>query len=148
MYRSASTNRVADDHFSYHSSSSLSPSSNSKASPALRALSLEASELPVNYEPLSEAAKKEKSRAKFAETAVHLIPLVLLLCAFILWFLSDPNIDVRGNAIAANIEGLTIEGDLESDGTGHAHLPVDLGDLDPSKLAGDTKNLFSENKSP
>ncbi|KAL3837858.1 hypothetical protein ACJIZ3_022449 [Penstemon smallii] len=85
MYRSASSNRISKGHLRYHSSSSLP-----NVSSILRALSLEANELPV-YEPLPlwEAAKKEKARAKSAEDAVHLIPLVLILCAFILWFLSN-----------------------------------------------------------
>ncbi|KAI3458365.1 hypothetical protein Pfo_015028 [Paulownia fortunei] len=138
MYRSASTNRVSDDNFSYHTSS---PSS--KVPTALRELSPGSSELPM-YEPLSEAAKKEKTRAKFAENAVHLIPLVLLFCAFILWFFSNPDIDVKGSSIAAEIEGMATEGHLDSDGTGH--LPVDLGDMDPAKLR-DARTIFSQNRS-
>lgn len=87
MYRSGSTSRFSDDHFSYYGSSS-SPSS--KVPTALRALSdNDSNELPM-YEPLSMADKKERSRAKFAEKAVHAIPLVLLLCAFILWIFSNP----------------------------------------------------------
>ncbi|XP_073130123.1 uncharacterized protein [Henckelia pumila] len=132
MYRSASTNRFSDDHFSYHSSS---PSS--KVSAALRALSLEENELPV-YEPLSETAKKERFRAKFSENAVHVIPLVLLVCALILWVFSNSEIDSRGSSIAAKIEGMTIEGDVDTDGTGH--LPAELvGDLDLTK-SGDIVN--------
>ncbi|XP_027103101.1 uncharacterized protein [Coffea arabica] len=129
MYRSASTNRVTDDHFNY-----LSPAASSKVSTALRALSLETNELPV-YEPLSEASKKERSRAKFAENAVHIIPLVLLLCAFILWVFSNPdiNLQTKGNSGAAKIEGLTIEGDVDSDGTQTANLPLELVDLDSTK---------------
>ncbi|PIN22600.1 hypothetical protein CDL12_04681 [Handroanthus impetiginosus] len=134
MYRSASTNRVSD---SYYASS---PSS--KVPTAKRALSPGGDELPI-YEPMSEAGKKEKTRAKFAENAVHLIPVVLFLCALTLWFFSNPDIDVRNSSIVAKIEGLGSEGDLDSDGTGH--LPVDLGDLDPAKL-GDAKTIFSQNK--
>ncbi|XXG63687.1 hypothetical protein AAC387_Pa05g1814 [Persea americana] len=40
------------------------------------------------YDPLSDIAKKEISKLKAAENAVHIIPLVLILCAIILWFLS------------------------------------------------------------
>ncbi|KAL7146617.1 hypothetical protein ABFS83_06G053300 [Erythranthe nasuta] len=138
MHRSGSTNRVPDDYFSYYTSS---PSS--KIPTALRALSQGSGEIPV-YEPPSEADKKEKARAKFAETAVHLIPLVLFLCAFILWFCSNPDIDMKDNSIAAKIEGMDTEGHLDSDGTGH--LPVELGDLDPAKLREDN-SLFSQNKS-
>ncbi|CAA2971451.1 unnamed protein product [Olea europaea subsp. europaea] len=140
MYRSTSTNRVTDDRYNYHLSSS--PSSSKGSSPALRALSLEANELPV-YEPLSEAAKKERARAKFAENAIHIIPIVLLLCAFVLWFLSNPDIDVpvKENAIAAKIEGLTLEGEVDSDGTGQ--LPMELGDFDSAKIE-DTKKSISD----
>ncbi|KAL6580634.1 hypothetical protein OROMI_008658 [Orobanche minor] len=138
MYRSSSTNRFSDDHFSYYTSS---PSS--KVPTALRSLSQGVGELPI-HEPSSEAAKKEKSRAKFAENAVHLIPLILLLCAFILWVFSNPDIDLRGSSIAAEIEGISSEGHLDSDGTGH--LPADLGDMDPARLR-DARYIFSQNRS-
>ncbi|KAL6509408.1 hypothetical protein OROGR_022718 [Orobanche gracilis] len=138
MYRSSSTNRFSDDHFSYYTSS---PSS--KVPTALRSLSQGVGELPI-HEPSPEAAKKEKSRAKFAENAVHLIPLILLLCAFILWVFSNPDIDLRGSSIAAEVEGISSEGHLDSDGTGH--LPADLGDMDPSRLT-DSKYIFSQNRS-
>ncbi|CAJ2645876.1 unnamed protein product [Trifolium pratense] len=42
------------------------------------------------YDPLSHVAKKELSRIKSAQKAVHLIPLLVLLCAIILWFFSSP----------------------------------------------------------
>uniref|UniRef100_A0A5B7BQS4 Transmembrane protein n=1 Tax=Davidia involucrata TaxID=16924 RepID=A0A5B7BQS4_DAVIN len=140
MYRSASTNRVSDDYFNYNSSSS---STSEKVSPALRALSLEANELPL-YEPLSEMAKKERSRIIHAENAVHIIPFVLALCAFTLWFFSNPdiNVPIKGDSVAAKIEGLTLEGELiDSDGTQLGLLTgVEiLGDLDSSKKDEDHK---------
>ncbi|KAA8533915.1 hypothetical protein F0562_031432 [Nyssa sinensis] len=137
MYRSASTNRVSDDYFNYHSSSS----SSEKVSPALRALSLEANELPL-YEPLSEVAKKERTRVIHAENAVHIIPFVLVLCAFILWFFSNPdiNVPIKGDSIAAKIEGLTLEGELDSDATQTGLLTgSEIGDLDSSKGDEDHK---------
>lgn len=36
--------------------------------------------------------KKEKSRSKFPERAVHLIPFVLVFCALVLWFFSNPGL--------------------------------------------------------
>ncbi|KAH7549671.1 hypothetical protein JRO89_XS13G0064800 [Xanthoceras sorbifolium] len=45
-------------------------------------------ELPT-YDPLSQLAKKERSRLRFAEKAIHVIPLVVVLCAVILWFFSN-----------------------------------------------------------
>ncbi|XP_060215517.1 uncharacterized protein LOC132642289 [Lycium barbarum] len=132
MYRSSSTTRVSDDHFTSYYSSSSNSSPSQKVSPALRALSLEANELlPIN-EPLSDIAKKEKSRAKFAENAVHIIPFVLLLCGFILWFLSNPDVDapLKGEGIATRIEGLTLDGDLDPDGMNITNLPLELNDDD------------------
>ncbi|XP_051142858.1 uncharacterized protein LOC127259522 [Andrographis paniculata] len=127
MHRSASTSRVIDDHYSYYT---MSPSS--KVPTALRALSGESFELP-SYEPQSDPAKKEKARAKFAEKAVHLIPLVLLLCGFILWLFSNPNISAGGDvAIGEKVKGMAIDGDLDSHG--HRHLPAHMGDIDKEKL--------------
>jgi positive regulator of sigma E activity len=45
-------------------------------------------ELPT-YDPLSHIGKKEKSRLRSAEYAIHVIPLLLVLCAIILWFFSN-----------------------------------------------------------
>jgi len=42
------------------------------------------------YDPLSHVAKKELSHIRSAQKAVHLIPLLVLLCAIILWFFSSP----------------------------------------------------------
>lgn len=88
MYRSISTNRFSDDQYnnSYYSSSSPS----AKVPTALRALtSSQQQEMLPMYEPMSEAAKKDKIRSNFAEKAVHAIPFVLLICAFILWIASN-----------------------------------------------------------
>ncbi|CAK7356295.1 unnamed protein product [Dovyalis caffra] len=45
-------------------------------------------ELPT-YDPLSHVGKKERSRLRSAENAIHVIPLVLVLCAIVLWFFSN-----------------------------------------------------------
>lgn len=130
MHRSASTPRVSDEYSKYRLSSSSSPS---KVSAALRALSLEADELPV-LEPMSEVHKKEKSRFKFGEILVHVIPVVLLFCALVLWFFSNPDIDVpiKADSVAARIEGLNLEGELDTDSSQTGVLAgIDLGDLDP-----------------
>ncbi|OIV94627.1 hypothetical protein TanjilG_25851 [Lupinus angustifolius] len=42
------------------------------------------------YDPLSHVAQKEQHRLKSAQKAIHLIPLLVLLCAIILWFFSSP----------------------------------------------------------
>ncbi|CAN6565165.1 unnamed protein product [Malus baccata var. baccata] len=135
MHRSASWSRVADEYF-MHSTSS--PSAGKGPSGLRVSVSFDqGGDLPM-YDPIAELAKKERSRVKFAENAVHVIPFVLLFCAFVLWFFSNPDVYVRikTDPIAARIEGLTLEGEIESDsdGTQTGALPfVDLGlDLDPT----------------
>ncbi|XP_004309019.1 PREDICTED: uncharacterized protein LOC101300771 [Fragaria vesca subsp. vesca] len=133
MHRSASWSR-ADEYYA----------SAAKGPPGLR-MSVSFfqgsdSQLPVYDPPIAELAKKEKARVKFAENAVHIIPFVLLLCAFILWFFSNPTevgMRMKDPIAAKSIEGLTLEGEIEndSDGTQTGVLPVvDLGlDVDPTK---------------
>ncbi|CAA7408851.1 unnamed protein product [Spirodela intermedia] len=41
------------------------------------------------YDPRSDMARKEAARRRAAEGAVHIIPLVVLACAAVLWFFSD-----------------------------------------------------------
>uniref|UniRef100_A0A2N9FTK8 Transmembrane protein n=1 Tax=Fagus sylvatica TaxID=28930 RepID=A0A2N9FTK8_FAGSY len=81
MHRSSSSSRVSEEFFSSQSSSSSDTDQQLV--------------LPT-YDPLSHVAKKQRSRLRSAEFAVHLIPLVLVLCATILWFFSTPefNADV------------------------------------------------------
>ncbi|KAJ4954569.1 hypothetical protein NE237_011352 [Protea cynaroides] len=88
MQRSSSRSRASEEFFAHHKSLL----SSSQAFQAV--LKSEISDLPT-YNPLSEAAKKEKSRIRFAENAVHVIPLVLVLCAFIVWFFSNPESKVN-----------------------------------------------------
>lgn len=52
---------------------------------------MEMDQLPT-YDPQSETAKKEALRARFAENMVHVIPLVIVFCALVLWFFSYPGI--------------------------------------------------------
>ncbi|KAK6935111.1 hypothetical protein RJ641_035266 [Dillenia turbinata] len=66
MHRSASASKVSDK-LLYNSSPSLRTSSSS-------------GQLPT-YDPLSDIAKKERSRLRFAETAIHAIPILLILSA-------------------------------------------------------------------
>ncbi|XP_062146915.1 uncharacterized protein LOC133854676 [Alnus glutinosa] len=76
MHRSSSNSRVSEEFFS-------SPSSQSSS---------DADQLLPTYDPLSHVAKKERSRLRSAESAVHAIPLVLLLCGIILWIFSTPEL--------------------------------------------------------
>ncbi|KAK4789233.1 hypothetical protein SAY86_020552 [Trapa natans] len=132
MYRSSSWGRVPDDDYS-HAPPPM-------ASTMLRMASYHSSEQPPSYDPVSEPSRKEKPRTKFSENAVHIIPFVLLLCGAILWFFSNPDIDVgarKNDSIAARIEGMTIEGDMDSidiDGTQAGLLPfLELRDGDSPK---------------
>ncbi|KAM1020504.1 hypothetical protein ACFX2I_041739 [Malus domestica] len=121
MHRSASWSRVADEYF-MHSTSS--PSAGKGPSGLRVSVSFDqGGDLPM-YDPIAELAKKERSRVKFAENAVHVIPFVLLFCAFVLWFFSNPDVYVRikTDPIAARIEGLTLEGEIESDSDGRSTL--------------------------
>ncbi|KAK2653343.1 hypothetical protein Ddye_013199 [Dipteronia dyeriana] len=131
MYRSVSWSRVSDDYF-MHSSPKVGSGPRMSSSS-----SVDGSDLPV-YDPTMDLTKKEKSRAKFSENAVHLIPFVLLFCALVLWFFSNPDVEVGGkvsDSVAATIEGLTIDGDIDtdSDGTQTGVLPVENVEVDMHK---------------
>ncbi|CAL9105595.1 unnamed protein product, partial [Musa textilis] len=83
MFRSSSAPRRSDEH--------LRPSAAEKAAP--RSL-LEPDGLPsydpffYAYNPHSDIGKKLVQRARLSENAVHVIPVVVVLCAIILWFFS------------------------------------------------------------
>ncbi|CAO2837864.1 unnamed protein product [Amaranthus hypochondriacus] len=87
MHRSSSNTRVADDFYRNSSSySSLATTINGDDDNHGNG----DGNLPM-YNPASYPAKKEKSRLRFAFNVVHLIPLVLVLCAIILWISSKPD---------------------------------------------------------
>ncbi|CAN4127692.1 unnamed protein product [Withania somnifera] len=77
MYRSSSSTRVSDDFF-------FNSSPNIKST-----ISTQTEELPT-FNPQSHVAKKERNRLRSDENAIHLIPLILLLSAIILWVFSSP----------------------------------------------------------
>ncbi|KAG7030866.1 hypothetical protein SDJN02_04903, partial [Cucurbita argyrosperma subsp. argyrosperma] len=131
MHRSVSWNRFSDE---YYSSSSPSPALSSTPGQALR-LSFDGNEQPTSY-PADEIVKREKARVKFAATAVHVIPLVLVLCAILLWFFSNPEIDagMRWDPMAARIEGLNVEGEIEREFGGAQNEALPILDSTPSTL--------------
>ncbi|CAL5359758.1 unnamed protein product [Camellia sinensis] len=115
MHRSSSATRVSSSsEFLNHSSSSSSLSSSSQ-SQTFKPLSISSDQQLPTYNPQSQVAKKERTRLRSAETAVHLIPLFLILCAIVLWFFSNPAVDLtnKGDSIIARIEGLTVNGDID-----------------------------------
>lgn len=80
MLRSTNSSRVAERLII---DSTPSPSHNERANTDTD------QQLPT-YDPRSDVAKKERSRIRFAENAIHAIPLLLVFCAVVLWFFSKP----------------------------------------------------------
>lgn len=78
MRRSASGSRVSD-HF---------PAKSPPRSQSVTAMEDDVELVLPRYDPNSQAGKREKSRFRFAENVIHLIPLILLLCVVILWLFS------------------------------------------------------------
>ena len=81
MHRSASWSRSSDDYFKHATNS---------PSPEHRSYSMFDGGSLLTYDTVAELAKRERALVKFAENAVHFIPLVLLVCAIILWLFSNP----------------------------------------------------------
>ncbi|KAI3800058.1 hypothetical protein L1987_35365 [Smallanthus sonchifolius] len=114
MFRSVSTSRVSDD--TYYSIYSHSPTSKA-VSPALRALALEANELPQpESSPFSTLKKDKLGRARFSEKSVHIIPLILLVCALVLWLFSNPdiNMSIKNDLVAAKFKRKAVERDVDT----------------------------------
>ncbi|XP_047306324.1 uncharacterized protein LOC124909718 [Impatiens glandulifera] len=120
MQRSTSTSKVYDEYLKYYSSSTSSE------------------ELPV-VEPMADGSKKDRTRARFSENAVHLIPFILLLCALILWILSNPEIDLpsKVDQVTARVEEVSkkeAELHIDTDQTSHVIAAIDLRlDFDAGK---------------
>ncbi|KAK9927675.1 hypothetical protein M0R45_024847 [Rubus argutus] len=94
MHRSSSGSRVSEDsvvNSPQQQSSTLKPITTTTNDSDHHHYPLH---LPT-YDPLSHAAKRERSRIRSAENAIHLIPLVLVLCAIILWFFSTRPVQVQ-----------------------------------------------------
>ncbi|KAL5975265.1 hypothetical protein ACLOJK_031944 [Asimina triloba] len=133
MHRSASTSRASDEFF-------VNVSPQIKASPGYK--SAEIDQLPT-YSPLSDVGKKETSRLKTAENAVHVIPLVLVVCGIILWFFSHPVVlENKTSSLVTRVEGMRI--------TGHGNQtrvspPLDT-ELDPAGRIMDDEGERSAQK--
>ncbi|KAJ4830810.1 hypothetical protein Tsubulata_037000 [Turnera subulata] len=89
MQRSTSSTRVVDELFKNNNTTTTTTAA--AAANAAAAADSDNNHLPT-YDPLSHVARKERSRLRSAENAIHLIPLVLVLCAIILWFFSNPEV--------------------------------------------------------
>ncbi|OVA00499.1 hypothetical protein BVC80_9089g96 [Macleaya cordata] len=104
MHRSASTSRASDEFLI-----NLSPAV--KGSPGIKVADID--KIPMYNPSISDAtSKKDSSHLKSSgENVVHLIPIVLILCAFLLWVFSHPVADMtkKGGPII-QVEGLNIHG--------------------------------------
>ena len=82
MHRSLSTSRASDEFLV----NLLPPAMDS---PPLKAAT--SNDLPM-HNSISDATKKDIAlyRKSSGENAIHIIPLVLILCVFILWIFSHP----------------------------------------------------------
>ncbi|KAL1211136.1 hypothetical protein V5N11_008594 [Cardamine amara subsp. amara] len=85
MRRSASASIVSDQLSANTPSSSPSPPRIQSATD-----SEDGQLLLPRYDPNSLPGKKNKSRLRSAENAIHFIPLVIILCVVILWMFSNP----------------------------------------------------------
>ncbi|KAJ4708326.1 Transmembrane protein [Melia azedarach] len=87
MHRSSSTSRASDEFLV-----NMLPASVTMGSPTLKTVASD--DLPIYDHPISDATKKEMAmhHKSMGENAIHLIPLVLILCAFILWLFSHPEV--------------------------------------------------------
>lgn len=102
MHRSGSTTRASEEYYvvGMAAGTATPPSGQGKGASAggqvRRSSSVgglpEGNDLLLpKYDPQSGLAKKEAARSRSAESAVHVIPLVLITCAFVLWFFSTPS---------------------------------------------------------
>ncbi|GAB2274213.1 hypothetical protein Dimus_008980 [Dionaea muscipula] len=141
MYRSSSTTRVTDEYPKY----SISPPSQTSGggggnrSPVdddgIASHNHSHNQLPL-YNHNFHVSKREKSRLRSSDNAVHFIPLVLLLCVIILWFFSNP-VDVvkKADSLAARVEALKVAVGVDVDGTQNSLLHHLV--LEDAKLGGD-----------
>ncbi|PKA51620.1 hypothetical protein AXF42_Ash002987 [Apostasia shenzhenica] len=118
MHRSGSTTRASDEYYL------------STAQAAVGRSVMDIDHLPT-YDPQSDIAKKEAARLKFAESMVHLIPLVIIICGMVLWLFSNPEIELtsKDDSILARIKNMSIDGYSNWNGTSMTTIGMD--DLDP-----------------
>ena len=58
--------------------------------PARRMSAADTDSLLPKYDPQSNFSRREVSRSRSAEKAIHIIPVFLVFCALILWMFSTP----------------------------------------------------------
>ncbi|XP_020100282.1 uncharacterized protein LOC109718446 isoform X1 [Ananas comosus] len=104
MHRSSSAARTSDE---YSSPAAAAAAAAAKGGGGGGSFAV-SDQLPT-YDPRSHAGRKEAARARFAEDAVHAIPVVLVLCAFLLWLSSDPEVVMvnKDHPVVARIKNMT-----------------------------------------
>ncbi|XP_019252432.1 PREDICTED: uncharacterized protein LOC109231276 isoform X2 [Nicotiana attenuata] len=128
MYRSSSTTRVSDEFFSPNLKSTIT--------------STETEELPI-FNPQSHVAKKERNRLRSAENSIHLIPLILLLSAFILWVFSSPVAMVnKADSIVARVNTSVTRAEINGGSSKSSFTSkLESEDIDPTdKYIGQENN--------
>ncbi|KAK8959060.1 hypothetical protein KSP40_PGU007909 [Platanthera guangdongensis] len=117
MHRSASSTRVSDEYYM----------TAGQAVATRSAMDIE--HLPM-YDPQLEIAKKETARLRLAENTVHLIPVIIIICAMLLWFFSNPEIEmaIDDDSVLARIKNMSIDGYSNWNSTS---MTIGLEDLDP-----------------
>ncbi|KAI3735101.1 hypothetical protein L6452_14589 [Arctium lappa] len=142
MFRSISTNKVSED--DYESIYNQSPKSKGVA-PVLRALSLEAANENEASSSLYDEAtpKKLKAQIQFSQKAVHIIPFILLFCAFFLWIFSNPDIElpIKNDTSKLQTKERIVEGDDSTNSRGTDMVDMGLHKHDSHKLASTLANL-------
>ncbi|RWW33391.1 hypothetical protein GW17_00001889 [Ensete ventricosum] len=97
------------------------------------------------YDPQSDAAKKEVSRAKVAENMVHVIPFVLVLCTIILWFFSHPSVPPQEvSTVAFPDPHACPVADRDSGRRKHLPFPRSLVTLHHRRVGEETPRRWSE----
>ncbi|KAI3865511.1 hypothetical protein MKX03_019663 [Papaver bracteatum] len=104
MHRSASTSRASEEFLI-----NLSPGTKGSPGMIMKTAAADIDKIPI-YNLLGSdvgATSKKDSHVKPGENVVHLIPVILVLCAFILWIFSHPVVDMatkEGSVV--QVEGL------------------------------------------
>ncbi|XP_010325515.2 uncharacterized protein [Solanum lycopersicum] len=126
MYRSSSSSRVSEEFF-FNSSPNLKST-----------FSTETEELPT-FNPQSHVAKKERNRLRSAENAIHLIPLILLLSAIVLWVFSSPVTMVnKADSIVARLNVAVNQPEIHEDSSKTSFTSkLELEDIDATDKSED-----------
>ncbi|WOG81289.1 hypothetical protein DCAR_0100435 [Daucus carota subsp. sativus] len=90
MHRSSSSNRVSEHLYPQLPASASSPSLTLRQSSS----ELFTDELPTLH-PKSYVAMRQKARLQIADSAIHIIPFILIFSVLVLWFFSKPGVSIK-----------------------------------------------------